>query len=287
MHKYPEVLIDNIPVGLNHKPKFIAEIGVNHLGSFDRAIELVNAAHNNGADFLKLQTYKSEKRYDRNTNPKADLFIKNLSKWELSREQEKEVWEHAKSIGAKVFTSCFDVDSVEFAESLGCIAYKIAAFEVRNLELIRAVSSTKKPIIISRGMISIQDLSEVVNILEKKGCKYILLHTISSYPITLYQSNLRMIHKLKETFQCPVGHSDHTRGVKVPPLAVAAGSSIIEKHFTINKKLREYDHPFSVTPDELTEIKLLMNQSYQIMGSDNIEVTEAEKYMSDFIRIKK
>ena len=278
------VTIDNQKIGDGHEVKFTAELGVNHLGDFNLARDMVKSAVEGGSDFLKFQTYVAEKRYDEKTNPKAKEFIKNLKNWEFDRVKDKELWDYAKELGASVFTSPFDLSSLEFAEKMNSAAYKVAAFEVNNHELIRAISSTKKPIVISRGMCSFEEMDEVVNIFEKYGSQYIILHTISSYPTKKFDSNLQMIHTLRDRYDCPIGHSDHTRGVEVPPLAVAAGANMIEKHFTINPKLRESDNPFSIDPEELEELIFKIKKTHKIMGKGDIQKIPTEEYMFSFRR---
>jgi N,N'-diacetyllegionaminate synthase len=282
-----EVKIGSKTIGPKHTVKFISELGVNHLGNFETAIKMIDSAIKAGSDFLKFQTYRSEHRYDRKTNPKADLFIKNLSEWEFSREKEEELWKYAKKRGAQVFTSPFDIESLEFSEKMNSLAYKIAAFEINNHELINEICKTKKPILISRGMCTLEEMDDVVNIFEKNSCKYIILHTISSYPLRKIDSNLNMIHTLKLRYNCPIGHSDHTFGTEIPPLAVAAGADIIEKHFTTTPKLRESDNFFSVTEEEVKEIKFKIDQVRQYMGSGSISKIPTEDYMWDFRRNKK
>ena len=285
--KRKTVTIDKKKIGDDYEVKFTAELGVNHLGDFNRAKEMIKYAVNGGSDFLKFQTYIAEKRYDERTNPKAKEFIKNLKSWEFDRERDKELWNYAKEIGASVFTSPFDISSLEFAEEMNSVAYKIAAFEINNHELIRAISSTKKPIVISRGMCSLKEMDNVVNIFEKYGSQYIILHTISSYPTKKFDSNLKMIHTLRERYDCPIGHSDHTRGVEIPPLSVAAGANMIEKHFTVNPKLRESDNPFSIDPEELEELIFKIKKAHKIMGRGDIEKIPTEDYMFAFRRKSK
>ena len=183
-----------------------------------------------------------------------------------------------------MFTSPFDTDSLHFADNLGSLAFKVAAFEVVNHELLKAIADTGKPVIVSRGMTTKEELDRCVDIFENYGVEYILLHCISSYPTMHFDSNLNMIHTLKDRYDCPIGHSDHTRGVDIPPLAVAAGASIIEKHFTVNAKLRESDNPFSITPDELKEMIWRVRQVETYMGSESIDRIDAENYMWDFRR---
>ena len=279
-----EVKLGKKIIGENQTVKFVAELGVNHLGDFDRAKEMIDSAINSGADYLKFQTYLSEKRYDLKTNPKAKEFIKNLSNWEFSREKDEILWRYAQDKGAQVFTSPFDIDSVNFAEKMGTIGYKIAAFEINNHQLITEICKAKKPIIISRGMCTFKEMDDVVNIFEKNSCPYIILHTISSYPLRKIYSNLNMIHALKKRYDCPIGHSDHTVGTEIPPLAVAAGADIIEKHFTVNPKLRESDNFFSVTEEEVKEIKFKIDQVRVYMGKNDISKIDTEDYMWTFRR---
>lgn len=275
----PYVIADDQPV------RIVAELGVNHLGDFDRALAMIDAAVEAGADVLKFQTYQAERRYDRRTNPKADLFIANLARWEFSRDDEARLWQHARERGAVVFTSPFDAESAAFADEMGTVGFKLAAFEVVNLELVRALAAFGKPVVVSRGMCTLEELDRCVEVLEEGGCDVVLLHCISSYPVLERDSHLRMIGTLRERYAWPIGHSDHTRGCRVPPLAVAAGATVIEKHFTVNPKLRESDNPFSITPDELREIVFRVRQTEAILGSACVTRTAPEEFMWSFRRV--
>ena len=278
------VKIGNNIIGDGHPVSIVAELGVNHLGDFERAKEMIYAAHESGADFLKFQTYIASKRYDSTHNPKGKKFISTLKEWQFSREDDVKLWEYAHSIGAQVFTSPFDKDSLIFADSLGSLAYKVAAYEVVNHELLKVIANTGKPVVISRGMTTKEELDKCVEIFKEYGVNYVLLHCISSYPTMHYDSNINMIHTLRERYNCPIGHSDHTRGTDIPPLAVAAGATMIEKHFTVNAKLRESDNPFSITPDELKELIWKVRRVETYMGSGKIDRIDTEKYMWDFRR---
>lgn len=271
-------------IGEGEKIPFIAELGVNHLGNQKKAIELVDSAIDAGSDFLKLQTYDPKKRYDKK-NPRYEEFTKLVSDWKLSEIEEKEVWQHAKSRGAEIFTSVYDLDSIAFAEKLGTIAYKIAAFEMNNMPLLREVVKTNKPIIISCGMTNFDEITKLTEFLNKNNANYILLHTVSSYPVQEIHSNLKKIKNLIELFDCPIGHSDHTAGVFVPSIAAACGAQIIEKHFTVNPKSRLSDNFFSVTKEQVREIKFNLEKIHQIIYSPDFEKKDPEKYMKDFKRI--
>jgi len=211
-------------------------------------------------------------------------FIKWLSEWEFSRRDEEELWKYAKAIGATVFTSPFDEDSLEFAEAMGSKAYKVAAFEIVNHSLLRAIAKKKKPVVISRGMANDKEIGDAVRICDKYNAPYIILHCISSYPLEKKFSHLRMIHTLREKYNCPIGHSDHTPGTDIPPLAVAAGASMIEKHFTVCPKRRESDNFFSITPDELAEMVFKVRQVEKYMGDPDIVKIKTEEYMWAFRR---
>lgn len=278
------VKIGNLDVGDKAPIRLIAELGVNHLGDYGRMIEMIDAAIESGADLLKFQTYKADLRYDSIKNPKGKEFIKLLAKWQFDEKTEEKIWDYANSKGGKIFTSPFDESSVTLGERFGSLAYKVPAFEIVNTKLLTAISNTRKPVIISRGMATMKETKIAVDLFQKKNVDVILLHCISSYPTMHNDSNLWMIHTLREKFNIPIGHSDHTRGVDVPMLAVAAGARIIEKHFTINPKLRESDNPFSITPDELRTMRFNVDNVDRFMGQKEISFIDAEKYMSDFRR---
>jgi len=280
-----KVLIDNVLIGDNEPIPFIAEIGVNHLGNFDRAIEMVDKALEGGSDFLKFQTYNALKRYDK-SNPKYKEFTSLLKEWQLSRDEEIEMWNLAKDLKAEVFTSVYEPKSIEFAEKMETIGYKIAAFEMKNKPLLKEVIKTKKPIIISCGMTNLNEINDLVDFLDDNNANYILLHVVSSYPLEEKHSYLSKINLLKNKFNCPIGHSDHTAGTLIPPLAVAAGAQIIEKHFTTNPKYRLSDNFFSVTEEQVKKIKLDLEWSYQATYSPSFEKSDPEKYMRDFKKIK-
>ncbi len=277
--KSRKINIGGLSVGDYEEPKFISEIGVNHLGDIDRMKNMIKLSYEAGADFIKFQTYNAKTRYNLKTNKKAKEFIKLTSSWQLSLEENVEAWNYAQSLGAKVFTSIYDVGEIKFAMDMGTIAFKIAAFELVNLKLIKEVAETKIPVIASVGMASEKEIDKFVEILHKKDIPYILLHCISSYPLEKKFSYLENIHKLKSKYACPVGHSDHTLGTEIPSLAVAAGACIIEKHFTDNIKLRESDNFFSVTYDEVIEIKQKMKKVFSFLHNKN---EKTEDYMRDF-----
>ncbi len=285
MKKRKEVRIGRFKIGDGNPVCIVAELGVNHLGDFTRAKEMIHAAHEAHADLLKFQTYISDKRYNRQHNPKAGKFIEMVSRWEFPRDKEAQLWEYANSLGATVFTSVFDEDSVDFADKMGTAAYKLAAFEIVNHKIVRAVAKKGKPVVFSRGMASDNELRETIRILEEHNSPHIILHCISSYPLQKKDSHLRMIHSLRMKYDCPIGHSDHTFGTDIPPLAVAAGANMIEKHFTVNPNLRKSDNFFSLTPEEFKEMIWKVRQVETYMGSGDIVKIDTENYMWSFRRV--
>lgn len=276
-----KIIFGSKKIGDNEKIPFISEIGVNHLGKIKNALELVESAVRAGSDFLKFQTYIAEERYDKK-NPRYNEFTKLLKEWQLTRDEESEMWKLAKDLGAEVFTSVYEIKSIEFTEKMGTVGYKIAAFEMNNKPLLNEVIKTKKPIVISCGMTNLEEIKSLVNFLDEKNAEYILLHVVSSYPLEERHSCLNKINILKKNFDCPIGHSDHTAGTLIPPLAVAAGAQIIEKHFTINPKYRLSDNFFSVTEEQVKKIKLDLEWAYQATYSPTFEKNDPEKFMRDF-----
>jgi N,N'-diacetyllegionaminate synthase len=276
------VNLNDIEVGYGKRVPIIAEIGVNHLGSLSRAKNMVDHANEGGADFIKFQTYVAERRYDLNKNPKASEFISLTKKWQLKESEEIELWEYARKKKAKVFTSVYDEKTVEFAEELKNPIYKVAAFEITNKKLINRIIRTGKPLIISCGMTNISEIKETVKPLDDNNIDYILLHTVSSYPLQKIHSNLNKIYELLENFDCPIGHSDHTPGTDIPPLAVSAGAQIIEKHFTDNPKHRLSDNFFSITRDEIKIIRFNLDLIYQYIYSPEFEKQDPEDFMRSF-----
>lgn len=279
-----KIKIADITIGDGYKIPFIAEIGVNHLGDYDRAKQMVDDAVDGGADFIKFQTYVADKRYDRK-NPKYNEFTNLVKKWQFSKNVEKDLWVYAQKKGAQVFTSVYDEESVEFANSLGTLAFKVAAFELNNKKLIKKILDCKKPIIISCGMTNFDEIDELVNLLESNKAQFILLHTVSSYPLEEKNSYLLKIRKLRDRYKCPVGHSDHTPGTNIPILAGAIGANIIEKHFTDNPKHRLSDNFFSVTKEQLKKIKFDLDYLHNVLNSPSFKKDDPEKFMRNFRKI--
>jgi sialic acid synthase SpsE/protoporphyrinogen oxidase len=253
--------IAGVKIGENERTFVIAEIGLNHNGDLQLAKTLIDEAINAGADAVKFQSYKSKKRIakDGKTSRYVEKILgteetdyEMLKKNELSYDQLKELFAYAKG-RIMVFSSPFDIESTEELERLGVDCYKIASFDIVNLPLIRKVASTRKPIILSTGMSYLSEVEDALNEIVSQGNhNVILLQCTSSYPCPPESMNIKAIDTMRNAFnQLPVGLSDHVIGDTVSLAAVARGANVIEKHFTMDKRMEGPDHVLSLEPKEL------------------------------------
>jgi len=285
--------IGQFEIGENCKPFIIAEMSGNHNQSLDRALALVDAAAEAGAHALKLQTYTADTitmkgAYtitDENSLWKGkelhDLYKMAYTPWEWH----KPIFDRAKEKGMLAFSSPFDETSVDFLETLNVPAYKIASFENTHHPLLRKVAKTGKPIIMSTGVSTLEDITESVNVLKEAGCKnLIILKCTSTYPATPENTNLNAIPRLKKLFNVTIGLSDHTMGVGASVAAVALGARVIEKHFTLRRADGGVDSAFSLEPEELKSLVVESERAFLALGSDFIGVQEAEKKSLQFKR---
>jgi pseudaminic acid synthase len=288
--------IGNIKIGLDNKPFIIAEMSGNHNQSLDRAIAIVKAAAKSGAHALKLQTYKPDTitlNINKNEfviNDKESLWngktLYNLYKeaytpWEWHETIIKE----ANQLGMLCFSSPFDNTAVDFLEELNVPAYKIASFENVHIPLIRKVSSTGKPIIVSTGMASIADIDKIVKTLRESGCKdYLLLKCTSTYPASPKDSNILTIPHMRELFKCEIGLSDHTMGLGTAIAAISHGATVIEKHFTLNRADGGVDSDFSMEPDEMSQLVVESERAWKSLGIISYGPTKKEKSSMIFRR---
>jgi len=283
-------------IGKNHPPFIIAEMSGNHNQSLERALEIVEAAARAGAHAFKLQTYTAdtmtldlkEKEFfisDEKSPWKGkslyDLYKIAHTPWDWHQQ----IFDFAKKNGLICFSTPFDETSVNFLEKLRSPAYKIASFENTDIPLIQRVASTGKPLIISTGMATLEELDESVNAARQSGCKdLILLKCTSTYPATPENSNLLTIPHLRERYKCEVGLSDHTLGIGVAVASVALGATVIEKHFTLKRSDGGVDSAFSMEPDEMNQLVEETGRAWESLGKAYIGPTEAEKSSITFRR---
>jgi sialic acid synthase SpsE len=263
-----------------NKTYIIAEIGLNHNGSLDEAIALVDAAAKSGVDAVKFQTYISEKRA-----PKGDEEMLNiLKKYELKFSDFSEIKKHAESKDVEFFSTAFDKESIDYLETIGVELYKVASFDISNLKLLNELAATKKPIIFSTGMATLTEIKKAYEILSS-GTKHIgILHCISSYPTNLNDAYLSNIPELLKKFDCHIGQSDHTNSIEVPQYAVAAGATIIEKHFKIDEKYECIDAPVSITQDQMAKLVTNIRKIEKIFGTSTFGIKPNEK---DIVRFRR
>ncbi len=275
-------------VGPSAPPFVIAEMSGNHNHSLERALAIVDAAADAGAHALKIQTYTADTLtldVERDefiiSNPDSlwsgrslhSLYAEAYTPWEWH----EAIFERARKRGMIPFSTPFDDTAVDFLEDLDAPCYKIASFENNHLPLIRKVASMGKPLIMSTGMATAEELTEAVEAAREAGCAdLILLKCTSTYPASPENSNLATIPDMRERFGCQVGLSDHTMGTAVAVASVALGATVIEKHFTLSRADGGVDSAFSMEPDELTTLVADTERAWQALGAVSYGPTPAE-----------
>jgi len=283
------VTIGKHKIGTGLKPFIVAELSANHNGSLEKALQIIDEVAEAGAHAVKFQTYtadsitlniKSGKFYI--DDPKSLWFGRTL--YELYEEAatpyewHEALFQRCKERGLIAFSSPFDVAAVDFLEKLNAPCYKIASLELVDHELIAKCAATKKPLIMSTGGATKDEMREAVQVARTHGCnELILLKCTASYPADPLSFNLRTIPDMQKTFQTPVGLSDHSLGNGVALCAVAMGACLIEKHVTHLRKEGGVDSAFSLEPDELRQLVIESEQAWKALGDVYYGVEESEK----------
>ena len=273
----------------------IAELSANHNGSLQTALDSIKAAKECGANAIKLQTYTADTLTLNSRN--EDFMISGGTLWdgrnlyELYQEAytpwewHKELFDYARSLDIDIFSTPFDKTAVNFLETLNPTAYKIASFEITDYELVRYTASKQKPIIISTGIATIDEIQDVVNICKSVGNEnIILLKCTSEYPAPLNEANLKTISNMKETFGVEVGFSDHTLGIVAPVVAVTLGAKVIEKHFIIDKSIGGADCGFSMDKKEFKQMVEAIRDAEKLIGVVDYSLNEKRKKQRRFAR---
>lgn len=270
------------------KPIIIAEAGVNHNGSLETALQLVDAAASAGADYVKFQTFKSEKivtnsgktaEYQKE-NTHADSQLDMLRRLELPFEDFKTIAKQCREKSIGFLSTPFDLESISFLATFGMDYMKVPSGEITNLPYLRKIAQLKLPVILSTGMCSLADVENALQVLYDGGVsrgEITVLHCNTQYPTPFSDVNLRAMVTMREAFGVNVGYSDHTSGIVVPIAAVALGATIIEKHFTLDKSMDGPDHIASLDPDELSEMVRGIRHVSRALGSPFKRVTSSEK----------
>ena len=243
----------------------IAEMSANHCGNLNHALKLIQTAKINGADAVKIQTYTAESM-TLNLKKKYFKINKGIWKgkylWDLYDKGKtplvwhKKLFNYAKKIGIKIFSTPFDDKAVDFLEKLNCPIYKISSFEMTDLLLIKKVAMTKKPIIISTGMANVKEIDEAYFTAKKYGAKKItLLYCVSNYPSKNSDFNLNNIKFLKKRYKCKIGLSDHSKDNRIAMAAVAAGVEVVEKHIALEGQKKGLDINFSLKGKEIKNFR--------------------------------
>ena len=286
--------INNRPIGANYPPYIIAELSANHNGSLDTALKIIEQAKLCGADAIKLQTYKADTITLDSRNEEFmirgglwdgqslyELYEKAHMPWEWH----KPLFDYAHQLGITIFSSPFDYTAVDLLEDLNAPAYKIASFEAVDLPLIKYVASTGKPMIISTGMADKEEISEAIQAAYDGGCKELaILHCVSGYPAPAEDYNLRTIQDMMQSFNIPVGLSDHTLDNTTAIASIILGACVIEKHFTLNRNGGGPDDSFSLEPADLQHLCQGAKTAWQALGKVDYGRKSSEQGNAQFRR---
>ncbi|MEG1888549.1 MAG: N-acetylneuraminate synthase [Lachnospiraceae bacterium] len=259
----------------------IAEAGVNHNGSIDTARELIDAAKSAGADYIKFQTFipkklvseQAEKAgYQKKRTGSQETQLQMLGKLALTFFEFSELEEYCQEKQIGFLSTPFDLDSIDFLDQLGMDFWKLPSGEITNLPYLEKIAKTKKPIVMSTGMCTLEEVEQALMVFRggkgyKRRDKITILQCNTEYPTPYEDVNLKAMIQMQKRFHCPVGYSDHTLGLAIPIAAVALGAVVIEKHFTLSREMEGPDHAASLEPRELEEMIRSIRQVELAMGT--------------------
>ncbi|MBU0981265.1 pseudaminic acid synthase [Patescibacteria group bacterium] len=280
----------------DQSPTFIvAELSCNHLGDFELAKKTLIAAKEAGADAIKLQTYTADTMTIPCDNPNFQishgtlwdgmtlhkLYQEAMTPWEWH----KPLFDLAKELDLICFSTPFDKSAVDFLETLNTPVYKLASFEIHDIPLIRYIARQKKPIIMSKGMATLEDLERAVQTCREEGNdQIILLQCTSTYPTALEEANLRTIPDMAARFGCLVGLSDHTSDLTAAITSIALGAKVIEKHLILDRELGAHDAAFSITPEELKTLVQEIRKVEKLLGRPSYDLPPRAEQNKKFSR---
>lgn len=291
----PTITIQGRAIGPSAPVYIIAEMSANHGQSFDEAVRLVHAMKESGADAVKLQTYtpdtmtldcdKPDFQIGKGTIWEGKNLYKLYGEAYTPWDWQPKLKELAESLGMHCFSTPFDDTAVDFLEAMNVPAHKIASFENVDIGLIRRVAKTGKPVIMSTGMATLEEITEAVDAFRSMGNNQLtLLKCTSAYPAPLEEMNLRTIPDLAARYGVPVGLSDHTLGITAAVAAVALGACIIEKHFTLSRSVSGPDSAFSLEPHEFKAMVSAVREAERALGRVSYEISDREKASRVFRR---
>ena len=271
-------------IGINEPPLIIAEIGNNHNGNIDNALNLIKIAKDIGVDAVKFQVKNIEESFSKdlldspyvNENSFGKTYREHKQALEFSKEQLIELYDFSNKLGILCFSTPFDLSSVELLESINNPVYKISSFHVTDLPLIEKVAKTKKPIIMSTGMSSLDEIDKAVELIRTYTDQFALLQCTSCYPTPDEDVNLNVIPALRSRYDCPIGYSGHERGIAICTSAVALGACAIERHFTLDRTMKGPDHASSIEPIGMNDIVTRSKKIFSALGSSEKKVLDSE-----------
>ncbi len=283
---------------MRKKVIIIAEAGVNHNGDIEKAKKLIDVAIDAKVDYVKFQTFKAEtivspkakkaKYQSKNLNDNDDSQFRMLKKLELTEENHQDLIEYCKNKGIKFFSTAFDVEGVNYLNSLDLDFYKIPSGEITNYPYLKAISQKGKPVILSTGMANIDEIEKALKVLIEFGIdkkNITVLHCNTEYPTPMIDVNLKAMNTIGKKFDVNIGYSDHTLGIEVPIAAVALGAVVIEKHFTLDRNLPGPDHKASLEPFELKEmVSSIRNIEKAVSGNGKKEASKSESKNISLVR---
>jgi N,N'-diacetyllegionaminate synthase len=255
----------------------IAEAGVNHNGSLDLALQLVDAAKASGADAVKFQTFRADQLatrsahkapYQERTTANSESQFEMLQRLQLDAAAHRRLIHHCRNAGIQFLSSPFDTQSADLLATMDVPLFKVPSGEITNLPFLQHLARKNRPLILSTGMSTLGEVEEAVQVLQVAGAiQLTLLHCVTEYPAPYDQVNLRTMQTLKLAFGLPVGYSDHTSGIEIAIAAVALGAEVIEKHFTLDRSLPGPDHSASLEPIELQQMVTAIRHVEAALGS--------------------
>lgn len=274
--------------------KIIAEAGVNHNGSLALAKQMVDAAAETGADYIKFQTFVPDKLVSRFAQ-KADYQKKNtgsgesqlemLEKLALTQNDFIELNRYCRKKQTGFLSTPFDLESIDFLNTFDMDFWKLPSGEITNLPYLEKIGRTKKPVVMSTGMSSLQEVKDAVEVLRKSGTEEItLLHCNTQYPTPVQDVNLRAMQTLEKELHLPVGYSDHTQGIEIPIAAAAMNACVIEKHFTLDRSMEGPDHKASLEPGELKAMVQAVRNVELALGNGRKEPSPSERANISVVR---
>lgn len=280
-----------VRIGAGQPTFLIAEAGVNHNGSFERALELIDIAVEAGADAIKFQTFRADRlvlptakqaRYQAENTGVVESQLEMLRRLELSFDEMAILKARCEERGILFLSTPFDEESVDWLERLGVPMYKLSSGDLTNVPLLRKVARTGKPLILSTGMANLGEIEAALQEVERD--RVVLLHCTTDYPARLSGVNLRAMDTMAAAFGVPIGYSDHTEGVEISLAAVARGAVVVEKHFTYDRAAEGPDHKASLSPEELRHLVRSVRAIEQALGDGRKACTDEERENVHIVR---